>query len=388
MILRRSVKTLIFIFTFALLALWVISTRHSTKRKTELEREWQAEKVAHAEYIHYVRQIRRAFAEEMLRELQLVCSGDSGSLHEKVEELGMQFNAHRRATIEEARALQLLVMDKFAQAINAHEKIQPFLKQRPFKRVSITIAFEGPKGRCDEGAVGHVYNITDLAGVVENRNKLFYYSIDPFTQDNIKILSEFYQEAVELNKLTAPQYPYFHQNGPIEEALDQVLGDVAKDMKNEQGFECWSIGGKITNYLEGIGAKFVVLRPATQEEARKLELFTIERLINAINLNEELRPYLIEYPFPTNRLKIRICFRKKNYYNYHDGSMDSVALEDNEITYFQKPPPDVKIWSVETPIFAKESYQEALKIVGNVSFLQMRSQIKKESIESLPQHLN
>ncbi len=85
-----------------------------------------------------------------------------------------------------------------------------------------------------------------------------------------------------------------------------------------------------------------------------------------LNLDKNLKWTLItiidpkclpEYPFPSSRLQIRINFRQKNHYSYSDGSMESVTLDGDVITYFQEPPPNTDPFPFEVPVFAKESYQ-------------------------------
>lgn len=171
-----------------------------------LAKEWMAwnrqqktEKPMAAERNLYLHEIRHAFAEEMFRDLQLVPRGNSGRTQEKIEEIGMDFTAHRKATIEEARALQLLVMEKFVQAVNAHEKIQPFLAARPFsyKNVSISIEFDD-----EHPAVSCVYNVPDLAWAEENRNRLFYYRKDALSGEMTHLHTEPYEEA--LKRISSP----------------------------------------------------------------------------------------------------------------------------------------------------------------------------------------
>ena len=334
-------------------------------KSISVKAERRAERRPYLEYIGYVNEIRQAFAKEMIKELDLVPAGHSGMMHEKVEELGIEFNANRRATVEEARALQLFVMEKFVQAINGHEKIQPFLEERPFtyKRIMITIEFQGPNGSYADGSVDRIYNIPDFA-VIENRNNLFYYSDDPFTWQSNSFLQEPYEEAVKLAKATPPQNLFFHQNTPMEEAFDQTLSSFSEEMLNKYYLKCRSIGGKMAHSIEDIGASFVLTQRATQEEARALELFVTERLVQVIN--ENLKPYLSEYPFPTHRVKLRISFTDRRHFPYSDGSMERIVLEGDEITYFKEPPfIKGKSYPLKNPAFAKESYQEAMRIVEN-----------------------
>ena len=134
-------------------------------------------------------------------------------------------------------------------------------------------------------------------------------------------------------------------------------------MIEEYGVKCSSIGGKIPDSLEEIGASFYVNHPPTLEEARKLILVITKRLIQVIDLNEELRPFLIEYPFRTNRLKLRICFRKKNDCKFRDGSMESVILENDTISYYRDPTEKSTTRPINAPLFFQESYQEALLVL-------------------------
>jgi hypothetical protein len=104
------------------------------------------------------------------------------------------------------------------------------------------------------------------------------------------------------------------------------------------------------------------VKHTSQEHARKLLLAMTERLIESLNFSQELRPYLLEYPFPTNRLKLRISFTKSNHFPYYDGSMDNITLENDKITYFKIPPEDRMVRTIS---FHEESYQEAQNILGN-----------------------
>ncbi|MCE5319036.1 MAG: hypothetical protein LLG04_16950 [Parachlamydia sp.] len=353
----RSGGLKLLIVAVILFGIWKIGPWQPSEQYQKL----QADKAAYAEYVGYVNDLRSNFAREMRKELDLVCSGDSGRMHGKVEEIGLDFTAYRRANIEEARALQLYVMNKLVQAVNAHEKLASFLDERPFtyKRVNVSISFQGPNGRYCDGSVVYIYNISDLA-VEESRNKFFYSSIDPFTGDIVRILKEPYEEAVKLAAAAPIHDLRVHQSTPIEEAIDEVLPKYTEEMLTKCRFECSSIGGKMTDRVEDIGAEFVIVQHVNQEEARKFILFAAERLLHALNGNKKLREYLSEFPFPSHRLKIRIGFRKRNYYTYCDGSMESVTLEGNEITYYQEPPPEQN-WYAGPDVFAKESYQDALK---------------------------
>jgi hypothetical protein len=319
---------------------------------TEEQRQHQADKVAYAEYIDYVIEVQRTVAQRMKKELHLLCSGSRGRMHEKVEEMGLEFIAYRRATIEEARALQLYVMEGLLQAINEHEKLKPFLEESPFtyKQVKVSISFEGPNGRYSDGTVGTVWNVPDFA-TEENKNTMIYRTRDPLTGNHHVILKESYKNAIQLAQAFPLENLKTHQTTPLEAAIDEVLPKFTDDVAKSWGFECWSIGGKMSDKVETVEARFTVIQHATQDEARNLALLTTEKLLEAINSDAKLRPYLEEHPFPSNRIKMRIEFRKSNYYSYSDGSTKSVYLKGDELSYFQNPQAGVDPYN--------ETYQEA-----------------------------
>lgn len=345
------------LMTVAGIFLWKISPPWQA---TEEEKKWQADKAAFAEYIDYVNDLRINFALQMQKELGLICTGDRGRMHGKIEAIGLSFNAYRRASIEEARALQLFVMNRLVQTVNAHDKLGPFLDERPitYKRVMVAISFEGPNGPYCDGSVAYISNVSELA-VEENRNKIFYRSIDALTGNLQDLFEEHYEEAVQRAEASPIPILKVHQTTPLEEAIDEVLPRYAEEMRKKYRFECWGIGGTMSGQVDDIGVHFVLVKQTGQEEARKFIVVAAERLLQALNSNPKLRDYLGEYPFPSHRLKIRIGFKKRNYYSYADESMESVRLEGNEISYYKDPVEKELYQGPE--VFEKESYQEAFE---------------------------
>ena len=95
-------------------------------------------------YAPLVKEITDAFTREIETEFDLVCIGGGGGMPDDVREIEVDFVAHRRATIEEARFLEISAMEKLLKKINEHEKIRPYLREFPFppERVSIMISFQ------------------------------------------------------------------------------------------------------------------------------------------------------------------------------------------------------------------------------------------------------
>ena len=108
-----------------------------------------------------------------------------------VEEIYLKFIAYQKATIEQARKLEVEVTEKLLKRVNEHEKIRPFLREYPFKanRIVIMIAFENSNNvRYSDGSVALIFPA---------RNKLFYYKSDK-DEELLDLHEEPYEEAYRI----------------------------------------------------------------------------------------------------------------------------------------------------------------------------------------------
>ena len=331
--------------------------------KSNLDLSLQQEIARQEKAWEYANQIVQPIIKEAEEKLGLFYNGPRYTIKEKVDMLGMHFSIARRASIEEARALNLYLVNKLRDAINHHEQIQPYLREVPFENVDISIDFEGPNRVCSKKNVNHVSNITTLSG---KQDKLIYRSKDPFRDTSYPPIIEPYDEAVRLNEASPIKNLASHQTTNLEKAIDTTFRPFLLKIWNDYDLDCWDIGGDIDDSFNEVGCHLVAHYPATQNEARKLLLTVVDVLLKNINNNEALKPYLAEDPFPANRLKIRLRFTDKNHYSYLDGTLEYVVLDGNEISYHQQ----IKIpgknedfyGTIESKQIAKESYLEALRL--------------------------
>lgn len=331
----------------------------------ESDKQYLEEQAAYNRYIEDLVQLENSFVEKMRNELYLNASGNSRIAHGRIEQLGLKFVAYRRANIDEARALELLVIDKFVHHINADEKLRPYFVEYPFKYINISISFCGSEGGYCDGTVHDVSIVAGNAANEENRNIIFYDAQDPYTEEYIPLLKESYEEAVKRNAESVAQlHPAIHLVTPFEDAIDQLFERYTEEIWKEYGLHRWSLGGKLLGEVEEIGARYIVFQRATPEEARALLVQAAQKMMDAVNNNETLSPYLKESPFSVGRLKMHLAFRKRNYCNFNDDSMEGIALENGIITFYK----DIPRTGNQEPLrdtlpVAHESYQDALNLV-------------------------
>ena len=149
----------------------------------------QAKEYESPKYTEYTMEIVSAFAKQVKKEYGLDCGGYGGEMPYDVEKIIVKLCAFRRATIEEARILEVELTEKLTQAINAHEKIRPFLREYPFptSRTQVGIAFYDRKGRRPiDGSVSYASQVKGRiyygAEDPQNRSLLIDLSDEPYTE--------------------------------------------------------------------------------------------------------------------------------------------------------------------------------------------------------------
>ena len=140
----------------------------------------------------YAREIIDQFAGEMKKEFGLRCQGGSEEGIDDVEEIEVLFEAPKKATIGEARKLEVCATKRLVQIVNAHEKIRPYLVSYPFPadRTHISIHFDSKRNaRHPDGSV---------VGVTHIRDKIYYERRNLLTGDLEYALVEPYEESVRI----------------------------------------------------------------------------------------------------------------------------------------------------------------------------------------------
>lgn len=126
------------------------------------------------------------------------------------------------------------------------------------------------------------------------------------------------------------------QVSPYEKYVNEIINSFATDMKKEYGLVCVGSGGRMPQRVEKVSVSFHAYRRATLEEARELVVKSTQKLVDRINANEKIRPYLMEYPLTWKEVDISIAFHQKGDPSsyYLDGSVAFVCrARDDKLSY-------------------------------------------------------
>jgi hypothetical protein len=162
-----------------------------------------AEEMESVDYEKYVDEIVDEFSREMDRDYNLICIGGGGRMPYDVEEISVEFHAYRRATVEEARELEVVATERLLEKVNQNFKIRPFLREHPFKpfRAKVSISFMNERGEWWADSIAFVFQV---------KNKIHYYKKDPSTDPikkyfAIEAHSESFEEAEKIIAQGSPR---------------------------------------------------------------------------------------------------------------------------------------------------------------------------------------
>lgn len=145
------------------------------------------------DYCDCVAEVTSIFLNQVYKEYGFECGASGGRMPYDVEEISVQLIANRSATIDEARELEIILTEKFAQIINDHKKIRPFLREHPFpcSRARVSIAFEKANRKNSSK--------NDVVLVLHAKNRIYYHAKNPENPYVLKdIKDEPYEEAREI----------------------------------------------------------------------------------------------------------------------------------------------------------------------------------------------
>lgn len=88
---------------------------------------------------------------------------------------------------------------------------------------------------------------------------------------------------------------------------DQLVSSYNKETKND-GLQLVGSGGSFMHDIQGYDLDYVVEKCLTVNETRRLYIKTMENLLDKINSNPQVRPYLHTHPFTIENVKVMISF--------------------------------------------------------------------------------
>lgn len=145
---------------------------------------------------------------------------------------------------------------------------------------------------------------------------------------------------------------------PFGSYLDKIVKSFENEVLGEYRIAATSSGADMPADLEGVHVGFNIRKDgATIAEAREWVVKLSNKLANMINANEDIRPYLRDYPFGLDRIQVSISFRiyDPGYAKVHKQRV-SYVNQANGIYYYHADDPQKEYESID---LYKETVEEA-----------------------------
>ncbi len=158
---------------------------------------------------------------------------------------------------------------------------------------------------------------------------------------------------------------YQYEEPVYGKMADKISVRTIKILSKRHDMYLVGTGGGFIDHVNLLSLSFDVCRPLALEDARELIIDSVEEFLFQINSNEEIRPYLKNYPFTSADVKVSIFSYSQKHESIYDpyiSAVSNVTRRNSNQTelWFRTEAPD-QPFGYKTEI--REDYEEALRIV-------------------------
>ena len=153
------------------------------------------------------------------------------------------------------------------------------------------------------------------------------------------------------------------QDGIKKERLaHKILHKVAAQLKEKTGLRPIGTIGQMLHDVERLGLSFTCYKPIDIVEARKLLVQAVNAMLDEINQEKQIRPYLCRYPFLPRNIEIEILLRNPDGTGVAPGNLWMVQAEGGCLEYRVDSPSTKRLVTIY-----KETFNEALERLADPS---------------------
>lgn len=151
-----------------------------------------------------------------------------------------------------------------------------------------------------------------------------------------------------------------------EDIANEISAKVAKKLSKRHQMNLIGEGGGMMGSIYMIALSFQIDHPLDRNEARERIIDSVEELLTAINSNEEIRPFLKNYPFTTKNVKVAIFSVYPDGRKVYDPLITVVSVDQSEYITFRTKEPNKTPYKNQY----REPYSEALVMLNHKSSTQ------------------
>lgn len=156
-------------------------------------------------------------------------------------------------------------------------------------------------------------------------------------------------------------FSFFKSKKPRDYAdvAREIRASVGKNLSKKHQMDVIGEGGGMMGSVYMIALSFQIRHPLDRNEARARIVDCVEELLTAINSNEEIRPFLKNYPFTTKNVQVAIFSVSQDGRSVFDPYITVVSVDESDnITFRTKEPNNTSYKNRH-----KEPYSKALAML-------------------------
>lgn len=146
-----------------------------------------------------------------------------------------------------------------------------------------------------------------------------------------------------------------------ERVSNQILKKTSDKIAHDLGVDPFGSGGRAMYQVEKLALMFRCEYPIDVEQGRRWLIAAVQELMNAMNEDERIRPYLARYPVGPESVEIMIYSSDRNGNGFGPNNPVSVIANQGILRYRVEDPADPDRFL----ILLTETYQEALAKLAN-----------------------
>ena len=145
-----------------------------------------------------------------------------------------------------------------------------------------------------------------------------------------------------------------------QKLANSIRKKMAVQLENELDLIPCGTAGQMLDQIKMLGLAFDYHNSLTIDEGRKLLISSVEKFVSEVNANEDIRPFLDNYPFEAKNIEIRIFIQRPDGSHFTPDGLVVISAINGVLNY--------KIDDPNGPLFEtvhSETYEEALKMLSH-----------------------
>ena len=153
---------------------------------------------------------------------------------------------------------------------------------------------------------------------------------------------------------------FWHPLPDYEKIADKITEKTAQRLKEQKNLHLIGTGGGMMHDIQMMAMSFHFYQEVDLKKARELVTYAVNEYLVDINNNEEIRPYLHEYPFTAQNVEIVVFFSNPDGSKVFSGKIKIAAAKQGKVIYYIDYPEKHTLKTVY-----EETYEEAMQAISS-----------------------